>query len=46
MSIGRNAFSALMQSCGDLVDGQTLKLSDVDLGLIAVKAADAKKGNK
>ena len=46
MSIGRNAFSALMQACGDLVDGKTLKLSDVDLGLISVKAADAKKGNK
>jgi hypothetical protein len=46
MSIGKNSFSALMQSCGDLVDGKTLKLADIDLGCIAVKAADAKKGNK
>ena len=46
MSIGKNSFSQLMQSCGDLVDGKTLKLTDVDIGLIAVKAADAKRGNK
>ena len=36
-----------MQSCGDLVDGDTLKLADVDLGKVAVKAADKqKKPNK
>ena len=35
-----------MQSCGNLVDGKTLKIADVDLGMIAVKAADMKKGNK
>lgn len=46
MSIGKNAFAALMQACGELVDGKTLKLTDIDLGFIAVKAADAKKGNK
>ena len=46
MSIGKNSFGALMQSCGNLVDGKTLKIADVDLGMIAVKAADMKKGNK
>ena len=35
-----------MQSCEGFVDGKTLKLADLDLGMIAVKAADAKKGNK
>ena len=29
-----------MQSCGNLIDGQTLLISDVDLGKVAVKAAD------
>ena len=46
MSIGKNSFSTLMQSCEDLVDGKTLKLSDLDIGIIAVKAADSKKANK
>ena len=46
MSIGKNSFGALMQACGDLVDNKTLKLSDLDIGYIAVKAADMKKANK
>ena len=35
-----------MQSCGDLVDGKTLKLADIDLGIVAVKAADSRKASK
>jgi len=40
MSITLNFFSVLMQSCSDFVDNKTLKISDLDLGFIAVKAAD------
>ena len=46
MSIGKNCFGTLMQQCGDLVDNRTLKLADLDIGYIAVKAADMKKANK
>ena len=46
MSIGKNSFGALMQACGDLVDNKTLRLTDLDIGYIAVKAADMKKANK
>lgn len=40
MSISTNFFSVLMQSCSDFVDSKTLKISDLDLGFIASKAAD------
>jgi NLR family CARD domain-containing protein 3 len=46
MSIGKYMFGALMQNCGDLVDGKTLKIADLDLAMIAVKAADSKIKNK
>ena len=46
MSIGKNKFGELMLKCGDFVDGTTLRLADLDLGFIAVKAADVKKANK
>ena len=46
MSIGKISFGQLMQQCGDLVDNKTLKITDLDIAYIQVKAADAKKQNK
>lgn len=34
------SYVQMMQGCGNLIDGETLKLSDIDLGKAAVKAAD------
>lgn len=46
MSIGKNAFAALLQMANDLVDNKTLNAADLGIAYIAVKAADMKKGNK
>lgn len=46
MSISTNFFSVLMQSCSDFVDSKTLKISDLDLGFIASKAADMQVKSK
>ena len=46
VGIGMITLSQTMTQCEGLVDGQTLKNTDLDIGKTAVKSADSKLKNK
>jgi len=46
MSISDQSFTQLMQDCGDFIDNQTIRIADLDLARIAVKAGDLKLSHK
>jgi hypothetical protein len=40
LGIGQITLTRTMQQCENLIDGKTLEIKDIDLGMVAVKAKD------